>query len=509
MNLALTNIPLVHGNNLPLDAIKLAPLLTIMLLMLGAFALPLIKSKGRVYIVALTLNAAALLLNLANIFYVAIHGSYILEIGHFAAPFGIVFMIGEIESIIGTLFTFVILMISWYAYFSLEKEIHSNRVGFYFTLTSLLLASLLGIVYTYDLFNGFVFLEVSTLAACGIIVIKDKKANIKATLKYLILSSLGSGLVLMGIALVYSISGHLSMAHINSVLTQNTAGNDNIILISLILFTIGLGIKSAMFPVHIWLPDAHASAPTPSSAILSALVIKAPILFLIKIYYLVFGLAILSNTMVLQLLLLFGAIGMLVGSVLARAQTELKRMIAYSSVSQMGYIFFGIGLGNELGLIMAIYHMIAHGVTKSSLFLSAGSFIEQTGFKTIEEFKGIGKEMPVTLGIFTLSALSMIGIPVLPGFISKWNLSMAAIESGQIYLLLILLASSLLNASYYFPIIVNGYFGEDNLDGKIFKSKSKPVITLLPLIILSVVMVLVGLLSGVVIAFIERGIYFQ
>jgi multicomponent Na+:H+ antiporter subunit D len=141
------------------------------------------------------------------------------------------------------------------------------------------------------------------------------------------------------------------------------------------------------------------------------------------------------------------------------------------------------------------------------LFLAAGSFIEQTGFKKIEDFRGIGKEMPVTLGIFTLSALSLIGIPVLPGFISKWNLALASIDSGNIYLLGVILLSSLLNALYYFPIIINGYFGDDNLDGKVFRSKSKPVQELIPVILLSVAMVAVGFMSGIIIEFIRAGIY--
>ncbi len=489
------------------NLIKLVPLASVMILMLSAFVIPLIKNKKYVYQLSLTIMSIVMTLNLVNVIYIALNGGYLFDVGHFPAPFGIVLRIGEVESAIGFLFCFINLMVLWYSYFSLEKEIKANRIGFFHTLNLLLLASLLGIVFTYDIFNGFVFLEVSTLAACGIIVVKDKKANIKAAIKYLILSSLGSGLVLMGIAFVYSISGHLSMSYIHEALISNADGKHNLILISLILFTVGLGIKGAMFPLHIWLPDAHSSAPSPSSAILSALVIKAPIIFLIKIYYLVYGSQILEGTVVLDLVLFLGVMGMILGSLFARSQKELKRMIAYSSVAQMGYIFFGIGLGNKLGLIMAVYHIIAHAITKSCLFLSAGSFIEQTDYKTIDEFKGIGKEMPVTLGIFTISSLSMIGIPIFPGFISKWNLAMASIESGKFLLLIVLIVSSLLNAVYYFPIIINGYFGEDNLDGKTFKSKSKPVKTLLPLIVLSVIMILAGLFSGSIIDFLGKGIY--
>ena len=491
------------------NIIELFPLLTIlMLLIIGAFSIPLFRKKKSVYVLNLTLSVLVTIMNLFTLVYVGKNGAYIFDIGHYSAPFGIIFHIGNMEAAIGFMFSFVITMVNWYSYFSLEKEIKENRVGFFYILMMLLLASLLGIVYTYDLFNGFVFLEVSTLAACGIIVAKDKKDNLKAALKYLILSSLGSGLVLMGIAFVYSITGHLSMMFIHESLSKVYIEKADLILISVILFTIGLGIKGAMFPMHIWLPDAHSYAPSPSSAVLSGLVIKAPIIFLIKVYYIVFGFEIIKSSFILELLLLFGAMGMIMGSLFARSQKELKRMIAYSSVAQMGYVFLGIGIGNELGLIMSIYHIIAHGLTKSVLFLSAGSFIEQTGFKKIKDFKGIGKEMPVTLGIFTLSAFSLIGIPVLPGFISKWNLALASISIDKIYLLIVILASSLLNAVYYFPIIINGYFGEDNLDGKVFKSKSKPIKELVPLIVLTVAMTLTGFMSGHIINFLRTGLEF-
>jgi multicomponent Na+:H+ antiporter subunit D len=190
---------------------------------------------------------------------------------------------------------------------------------------------------------------------------------------------------------------------------------------------------------------------------------------------------------------------MIMGSLFARVQKDMKRMIAYSSVAQMGYIFFGFGLGNDLGMTIAIYHILAHGLTKSCLFLAVSSFIEQTGHREIDKMRGIGREMPITLAIFSLGALSMVGIPVLPGFISKWNLALASIEHGQIYLLLIILASSLLNVSYYFPIVINGYFGNANLEGKVYKSKMKPIKELIPLILLSVVMVIVGFASGPII----------
>ena len=486
-----------------MQGLHLTSLLPILLLIGTALVLPLIKKQVIVVRLSLATMAVAFVLLLLVGYDVYLVDHYVATIGHYDGPFGITFDIGPIEAVIGLLFVVVTAMVVWYSGFSIDKEIKPNRINLYYALIHLLLASLLGTIFTSDLFNGYIFIEISTLSACGLIAVKDKAETIKATMKYLILSSLGSGLVLMGIAYLYATTGHLNMRAIHESLLLYGAGNERVILVSLTLFTIGLGIKSAMFPLHVWLPDAHSSAPGPSSAILSGIVIKAPVLFLFKVFYMVYGIEILQETFILSLLLVFGAAGMIVGSLLARVQTDLKRLIACSSVAQMGYIFFGIGLGNSLGLAIAIYHIIAHGLTKSCLFLAVSSFIEQTGHREIEKMRGIGREMPLTMALFSINALSMVGIPVLPGFITKWNLSLATIESGRVYLLLIILASSLLSISYYFPIIINGYFGDSNLKGKLYRSKSKPIIELIPLIVLSLFMVAAGFASGPIIDWID------
>lgn len=475
---------------------QLLPLITILLLMFHAFSLPLYRRKKSVYRNNLIIAALIFILNGISLYFVAKNGSYIFDIGKYVQPIGIAFRIGSIEALIALLFSFVYGLILWYSVSNLAKEISESRIGTYYTLSTLLLASLLGIVYTYDIFTGFVFLEVNTLASCGLIAIRDQKESIKATLKYMILSSLSSGLVLLGIAFLYAVTGHLSMPFVHEQLALQYSTHENLVMVSLILFTFGVAIKAALFPLHVWLPDAYTSAPTVTSAILSSIVNKAPILFLIKLYYVVYGFKILQDSNILPVLLAMGAIAMIMGSLFARNQKELKRMVAYSSVAQMGYIFLGIGLGNALGLTMALYQIIAHSLTKSTLFLTTGSIIEATGFTHNEDLKGIGKKMPITLAIFTLCGLSMVGIPVLPGFINKWNLAIASIEVGKLGLLLIILTSSLLNATYYFPIIINGYFGEGKLDQTVFDTKIKNVKALAPLIILSVAIVLVGLLSG-------------
>jgi multicomponent Na+:H+ antiporter subunit D len=481
------------------------PLLIILILFISAFAMLLIKKEAQAKAWSLSTMGVSTLLALFTLVYVKANGPYTYRVGHWDAPWGIEFQIGFVEAIMALLFTSVAICIIWYSIYSIGKEIKEARIPLYYLLMNILIGALLGIVFSNDLFNCFVFIEISTLASCGIIVIKDKKENIAATMKYLVLSSLGSGLVLMGTAFLYSITGNLNMTAIHEEIITVYGAYRHALLISLALFTVGLGVKSAMFPLHVWLPDAHSNAPSSSSAILSAVVLKAFVFLLIKILYRIFGLEMIHEFAILDLILILGTVGMLMGSILAIRQKEIKRLIAYSSVAQMGYIFFGIGLGNELGVTMAIFHMLGHAVTKSALFLAVGAMIEKTGKKEIKELRGIGKEMPVTLGIFTMGALSMVGIPILPGFISKWYLALASIEGGQFILIGAILLSSLLNAVYYFPIVINGYFGEESLKGKVYKAKEKPMKELAPVLFLIGGIIFVGVVSREIINMIRGG----
>lgn len=489
-----------------MSLIESFPLATILILFITAFMMPLIRNTKVVKGISLVSMTFVMILAVINLKFVINKGEYLYRIGHFNAPYGIEFRIGIIEAMMGVLFTFVALMIIWYSIYSIEKEIKQSRVALYYLLINILIGSLLGVVYSNDLFNCFVFIEVGTLASCGTIIVKDKKENIKATIKYLIMSCLGSGLVLMGIAYLYSMTGHLNINYIHEELIKIHLNYPNAVLIAIVLFIVGLGVKSAMFPLHNWLPDAHSSAPSSSSAILSSLVLKAFVLLLIKILYRVFGIKMLNHFGVLNIMLVLGSLGMIMGSIFAIFQKDIKRVIAYSTVAQMGYIFLGIGLGTHAGVSIAIFHIIGHALTKSALFLSVGSMMEQTGHKRLEKLKGIGKEMPITLGLFSIGALSMIGIPVLPGFISKWHLSLASIAAGDIILILVILLSSLLNAVYYFPIVINGFFGEENLEGKVYKSKSKPLKELMPVIFLMFSMIYVGVASRGIINLISLGL---
>jgi multicomponent Na+:H+ antiporter subunit D len=478
------------------------PLINIMLLMIFAFIYPLIKSRKKIYCTSLFTSVFIFLSSIATLIYISKTGFYNLNVGHPDTFLGIQFFISSSEALIALTFSIIVLMIVFYSITTIEREIPKNRINLFFLLINILYASLLGVVYSNDLFNSYVFIEVSTLSACGLIIVKDKSETILAAIKYLIMSTIGSGLVLMAIAYLYSITGHLNIILSHDVLISNYQNYPNSILIILSLFTLGLGVKSALFPLHGWLPDAHSSAPAPSSALLSSLVIKVYIFMLIKIVYRLFGFSLAKSTIIMDVILLLGSCGMIFGSIMAIKQKELKRMIAYSSIAQIGYIAFGIGLGSIAGLSIAVYHIIGHALTKSSLFLLSGVMIEKNKSKYINDLKGIGREMPFTLVLFTLASFSMVGIPIFPGFISKWYLSLACIELNRISLILIILASSLLNLMYYFPIVINGFFGKENLDGKILKSKEADKATLFPITILIVLMVICGFMSGRILDFI-------
>ncbi|WFA08475.1 proton-conducting transporter membrane subunit [Tissierella sp. Yu-01] len=407
----------------------------------------------------------------------------------------------SIESLMTLFFTGIGFIISWSSTSMIEYDIKKERISLYNFMVVFLILSLCGIVSFNHLLIVFVFIELSAFLAAGIVMIKESKENLKAGLKYLLLSIFASAFLLIGIVILYRLTGTFNI--IDMEYKIYAMSNISLIKYSFIFIFIGIALKSALFPFHIWLPDAHGSAPAISSAILSALVLKGYIVFFIKLIYLVFGIEMVGNLNILNLILILGVCAMIYGSVFAIMQRKLKKMIAYSSVAQIGYIFMGIGLGTPLGLIASIFHIIAHGVTKACLFLCAGQIIEKTGYKDIDDLSGVGKAMPITMGLFTICGLSMIGIPLLIGFSSKWNFAQAIMDSGSYWIILILSLSSLLNAAYYLPISIRAYFNKSG-NGKFAVNLETRRYDFLPLIILGISVILLGIFSSPVINVIKH-----
>lgn len=388
------------------------------------------------------------------------------------------------------------------------------KLKYYYSLILLMLGGLAGICLTGDCFNFYVFLEVASISSYALVAIPGEGESLEAAFKYMLIGALGSLLMVFGIALLFAATGTLNMAAASLQITKIVnaghgsalANYQHLIYASLGLFIIGLSIKSAFFPTHAWLADAHPAAPASVSALLSGLVVKVTGVFLfIRFVFKVFGLH--RNNygdMLSPLLLMIAALTIIGGSLFAIAQNDLKRMLAYSTVAQMGYMLLGIGLITSAGLQGSIMHMINHGIIKSLLFLCSGAVIYKTGIRDIRQMSRMGYRMPLTMACFTVGALSMVGIPPLNGFMSKFALAEASMEAGMPVLVVVLLCSSLLNAVYYFRVVGISYFSTEHHGKDAHPSDDAPWQMVVPIVILAVCVVLFGLKVGMMREFIKR-----
>ncbi|MBQ9625052.1 MAG: sodium:proton antiporter, partial [Clostridia bacterium] len=306
--------------------------------------------------------------------------------------------------------------------------------------------------------------------------------------------------------------GSYEIAVIRQNMPAAFAADPKSLLYAMIFITVGGAFKSALFPFHIWSPNAYTYAPAPVSAMLSGLVSKPYIIFYLNTCFKMIGTEIMHQypmIYILKAIMLMGVLGMILGSLLAIIQSDIKRMTAYSSVAQIGYIFMGIGLGSPLGLVASVYHIVSHILTKSMLFLITGLTSHRAGSRKINKLYGIGIEMPVTMALYTIGAMSMIGIPLFMGFVSKFNFALGILESGNWWVMIILVLSGLLNIIYYLPIALRGYFGsiaQGKLDnGSAFKYERKLTETL-PILILGVAVVALGIFSSGLLGIITKGV---
>ena len=420
--------------------------------------------------------------------------------------------IGRIECFMACIFGVIGFLIVWASMSMISHDVEKEKIPMFYGLVLILLCTLNAVVFFESLIGVFVSIELSSFAAAGIVIVKNQTENVHAGLKYLSLSILGSSLVLMGVVILYIATGGLSISEIAAAVKGAgfMADKSSYVIWAFALITGGVAFKAALFPCHIWLPDAHGTAPSPSSAILSSLVLKAYIVFYMKMVFGGVGFDVIQNSgmkILLTVVMCVGVLAMICGSLLAIMQTDIKRMIAYSSVAQMGYIFMGIGLGTEFGLFAALFHILAHAVTKSGLFLVAGSIIEQTHNRDLNKMGGLGKLMPVTMALFTIGGLSMIGIPLFVGFNSKWNFATAIVDSKTYWLLIPLSISALLNALYYLPVVIRSFFGKEAKEiTEPLGSKERPIKDILPIILLACLVIAFGVCAGPVSDFLHKGI---
>ena len=324
----------------------------------------------------------------------------------------------------------------------------------YYFLLLISLSSMIGVIYTADIFNMYVFYELLSLAVYLLIAYPKTGVTLRASFNYLIMGGVGLSFFLLGIGFLYAMTGTLDIFHIAERLPAAFNSSTRMVLMSFVLIATGMGIKIAVFPLHGWLPDAHSMAPSPVSALLSGVTVKIGIYCLIRVVYSIFStetFSIISSSH--TILIVLGVVTLLFGVGMALAQTDLKRLLAYSTINQIGIIFIGLGIGTELGLTGALFHVLNHTIMKGALFFCAGMMIAEAGTRDVQGLSGFSRQQPAIVFAFVIASLGMIGIPPTNGFVSKWLICLAAVEAGYAVLAVIILMASAITAVYYFRVI--------------------------------------------------------
>jgi multicomponent Na+:H+ antiporter subunit D len=440
-----------------------APVIPIIIFMGGAFLIPLLvrESKKRAWVWAFLAHVAALPFIRLLDRMVQAEGTVKYALGGWPAPWGIELSVDGFSVLVLYVVVVVSALIVLYSGLSLVKDLKEEVLPWYYNLYLLLIMSMMGLSVTNDLFNMFVFMEIGTIGACGIIAVKSDADCIESSLKYLLMSSIGTSFILMATAIIYNISGHLNLTFASLSLTASAGLYPVNISIAAVFFTIGFFIKAALFPLHIWLPDAHTSAPSASSSALSGLVIKIYAVTFLKLVRFLIPAAVLETIPLQQIVVVLACMSMLFGSVLALRQTEVKRILAYSSIAQIGLVFLGIGLYNADAIAGSLYQIGAHAVAKALLFLTMGIFYYHLGVRERKDLAGLGQQYPLAAAGFIVGAITMIGLPTSGGFISKIYLSVGALAAGQPMVVAVILISTVLTGLYFFPLIVLLLFGKN------------------------------------------------
>lgn len=387
------------------------------------------------------------------------------------------------------------------AFYSMEYMKHEGKENRFFTFFTATLGVTLGIAFAGNLITLYVFYEFLTLSTFPLVIHADSKAALDSGKKYLIYSFGGAALVLMGMILLFSVTQNTNFAP-HGILAALSNDNRSIYLIAYIVMFLGFGVKAALVPFHSWLPAAMV-APTPVSSLLHAVaVVKSGIFALIRMSYYIFGSEIIRQLHVNIFLSILILLSILMGSFLALHQENLKKRLAYSTISQLGYILLGMVILNRDAFVGGMLHLINHAVIKIVLFFCVGAIMYTTHKTEMSQIRGIGKQMPITMGCFAIASISLIGIPPTNGFVSKWFLAQGGITAGKMIFPAILLLSALLTALYLLPVITEAFFKKS--DEKEVVIKEAPKKMLIPIVGITIIVVLLGLFPNVAIYFIEE-----
>jgi multicomponent Na+:H+ antiporter subunit D len=417
------------------------------------------------------------------------------QVGGWAAPLGIEYLLDPLSGFIAVLVGVIGLLV----------VVYPTQIGFGIGLTRglqlyplvlLLLGALMGVTVAGDLFNLFVSLEIYSIASYALIALGGPAAAV-ASFRYLLIGTVGSSLYLLGVGFIYFTTGTLGMKSVTPGLSA--LSDSPTIAAAAALILTGLGIKMAIFPLHGWLPDAHSHAPPAVAALLAAVQVKVAAYALIRILFDVFPRGFVTEQLpIMDLLVWCGVAGIVVGSVMAIRQSDIKRMLAHSTVAQLGYIAVGIGLSTPLALIGALLHVMNHAAMKAGLFFIAGGVLNRVHTKKISQYAGLGRAMPVSMSAFTIAAISMVGLPPTAGFISKWYLVSGAVETSKWVPAVVIVAASVLTLAYFLRMLEMIWFRPVDPDLNIPADQIREATrgVLAPVVVMAVAIMLLGIASS-------------
>lgn len=379
------------------------------------------------------------------------------EMGGWAPPIGIEYRLDAANALVALLIAVLGAVVLPFAGRSIASEVPAERSPYVYAALLLFLAGQMGIAVTGDAFNVFVFLEISSLATYTLIALGRHRRALTASFSYLIMGTVGATFFLIGVGLLYAMTGTLNMADLAARIPEVAATRT--VHTAYAFIVIGICLKLALFPLHLWLPNAYTYAPSAVTALMAATATKVAIYVLVRFIYTVFGPAFSFGDMpTVQLLVPLAVVGLLSTSVVAIGQDRIKRMLAYSSVAQIGYMVLGIGMATTAGLTAALLHVFNHALMKGALFMALGCIAYRFGTSQLEAFRGLGRRMPFTMAAFVAGGLSLIGVPLTVGFISKWYLVLAAIELGWWPIVAVIIVGSLLAIIYIWRVVEVAYF---------------------------------------------------